>query len=158
MIFLSRARPLLAVLGMLLLGYAHAQPVLDRVRTARALKVCIWPEYYGVTYRHPRTQELSGIDIELAAALAADLNVRVEYVDSSFPTLVSDLVEDRCDVAMFAVGVTAQRAENCVSPSLICAVIFTASRPRATKLSANGRILTSPGCWSPFNPAPSWSR
>ena len=51
MIFLSRARPLLAVLGMLLLGYAHAQPVLDRVRTARALKVCIWPEYYGVTYR-----------------------------------------------------------------------------------------------------------
>lgn len=41
MIFLSRARPLLAVLGMLLLGYAHAQPVLDRVRTARALKVCI---------------------------------------------------------------------------------------------------------------------
>ena len=29
-----------------------AQPVLDRVRTARALKVCIWPEYYGVTYRH----------------------------------------------------------------------------------------------------------
>ena len=82
MIFLSRARPLLAVLGMLLLGYAHAQPVLDRVRTARALKVCIWPEYYGVTYRHPRTQELSGIDIELAAALAADLNVRVEYVES----------------------------------------------------------------------------
>ena len=112
MMFLSRARPLLAVLGMLLLGYAHAQPVLDRVRTARALKVCIWPEYYGVTYRHPRTQELSGIDIELAAALATDLNVRVEYVDSSFPTLVSDLVEDRCDVAMFAVGVTAQRAEK----------------------------------------------
>ena len=112
MMFLSRARPLLAVLGMLLLGYAHAQPVLDRVRTARALKVCIWPEYYGVTYRHPRTQELSGIDIELAAALAADLNVRVVYVDSSFPTLVSDLVEDRCDVAMFAVGVTAQRAEK----------------------------------------------
>ncbi len=112
MVFLSRACVLLAVLGMLLLGSANAQPVLDRVRTAGALKVCIWPEYYGVTYRHPRTQELSGIDIELAAALATDLNVRVEYVDSSFPTLVSDLVEDRCDVAMFAVGVTAQRAEK----------------------------------------------
>ncbi|WP_288485749.1 transporter substrate-binding domain-containing protein, partial [uncultured Acidovorax sp.] len=97
---------------MLLLGSANAQPVLDRVRTAGALKVCIWPEYYGVTYRHPRTQELTGIDIELAAALAADLNVRVEYVDSSFPALVNDLLGDRCDVAMFAVGVTAQRAEK----------------------------------------------
>ena len=74
MVFLSRSCVLLAVLGMLLLGSANAQPVLDRVRTAGALKVCIWPEYYGVTYRHPRTQELSGIDIELAAALAADLN------------------------------------------------------------------------------------
>lgn len=112
MVFLSRACVLLAVLGMLLLGSANAQPVLDRVRTAGALKVCIWPEYYGVTYRHPRTQELTGIDIELAAALAADLNVRVEYVDSSFPALVNDLLGDRCDVAMFAVGVTAQRAEK----------------------------------------------
>lgn len=106
------ARTALAVCGLLAFGWVHAESVLDRVRTAGTIKVCIWPEYYGVTYRHVRTQELSGIDIELSAALAADLKVRVEYVDSSFPALVGDLVGDRCDVAMFAVGVTEQRAEK----------------------------------------------
>jgi len=158
MIFLSRARPLLAVLGMLLLGYAHAQPVLDRVRTARALKVCIWPEYYGVTYRHPRTQELSGIDIELAAALATDLNVRVEYVDSSFPTLVSDLVEDRCDVAMFAVGVTAQRAEKLRFTQPYLRSDIYGITTKSNQVVREWSDIDKPGCWSPFNPAPSWSR
>ena len=36
--------------------------------------------------------------------LAKDLGVKLQHVDSSFPTLVDDLKADRCDVAMFAVG------------------------------------------------------
>ena len=70
---------------------AAAGPVLDRVQGQAVVKVCIWPDYYGVTYRHPRTQELAGIDIELSAELGRDLKAKVEYVDSSFPTLVDDL-------------------------------------------------------------------
>lgn len=91
---------------------AHASPVLDRVRAEGTLRVCIWPDYYGVTLRHPRTGQLSGIDIELSAAFASDLGVRVTYVDSSFPRLIPDLEEDRCDVAMFAVGMLPQRMER----------------------------------------------
>lgn len=106
------ARIAVAACGLMVLGAAQAQSVFDRVRASGAVRVCIWPEYYGVTYRHVRTHELTGIDIELSAELAADLKVRVEYVDSSFPALVSDLLGDRCDVAMFAVGVTEQRAEK----------------------------------------------
>ena len=41
-----------------------------------------------------------------------DLKVTPRYVDSSFPTLVEDLLQDRCDVAMFAVGMTSQRARQ----------------------------------------------
>jgi cyclohexadienyl dehydratase len=52
------------------------------------------------------------VDIELSAQLAADLKVKLEYVDSSFSALVADLTADRCDVAMFAIGVTEQRAEK----------------------------------------------
>jgi ABC-type amino acid transport substrate-binding protein len=54
---------------------ATAGPVLDRIQATGTLKVCIWPEYYGVTWRNPRTQRLGGIDIELSAALAVDMNV-----------------------------------------------------------------------------------
>ncbi|MCA4409189.1 ABC transporter substrate-binding protein, partial [Acinetobacter baumannii] len=59
----------------------------------------------------PRTGQLAGIDIDLSAAFAADLKVTPRYVDSSFATLIDDLLQDRCDVAMFAVGMTTQRQQ-----------------------------------------------
>lgn len=91
---------------------ASAGMVLERVRTSQLLRVCIWPDYYGVTYRDPRTGLLAGIDIDLSRALAQDLGVRLQHVDTSFVSLIDDLVGDRCDVAMFAVGILPQRTRH----------------------------------------------
>ena len=88
---------------------AHAGAVLDRVTASSSVRVCIWPDYYGVTYRNPRTQQLGGIDVELSQEFAKDLAKTVVHVDSSFPKLIEDLLADRCDVAMFAIGVLAAR-------------------------------------------------
>ena len=85
---------------------------LDRVREARVLRVCIWPDYYSITYRNPKTQLLSGIDIDLAGELGKDLGVAVQFVDSSFARLIEDVTRDRRDLAMFAVGITPARAEK----------------------------------------------
>lgn len=87
---------------------------LERVLLQKSLRVCIWPDYYGISYRNPKTQQLAGIDIDLAQEFARDLgkDVRVEYVDSSFTTLADDLANDRCDIGMFAVGITPARAEK----------------------------------------------
>ncbi len=93
-----------------LVAPAQASGRLDRVLAAGALRVCIWPDYYGISYRNPRTLELSGIDIDLAQQFAKDLGVSARFVDSSFAALIGDVGEDRCDVAMFAVGVTPARA------------------------------------------------
>jgi cyclohexadienyl dehydratase len=41
--------------------------------------------------RNPRTQQLVGIDIDLSAELGRDLGVKLQYVDSSFATLIDDL-------------------------------------------------------------------
>jgi len=84
-------------------------PTLRRIRERGELRVCIWPDYYGITYRNPNTGRLGGVDIELSAALARDLNARLEYVESSFTQLIEDVAGQRCDVAMFAVGVLPQR-------------------------------------------------
>ena len=89
-----------------------AGPVLGRVNATKSLRVCIWPDYYGVTHRNPRSQQLSGIDVDLSAELARDLKVSLQYVDSSFATLITDLTSDRCDVAMFAVAMLPQRMEH----------------------------------------------
>ena len=112
-----RLAPVLAAL--LLAGAARAdvnttaQPAssrLDRVRAAGTLRVCIWPDYFSITFRNPKTGELSGIDVTLSDAFAKDLGVKVVYVDSSFPTFIVDLLADRCDVAMFGVGMLPDRA------------------------------------------------
>jgi len=72
--------------------------------------VCIWPDYFSITYRNPKTQQLTGIDIDMASELGKDLGVAVEFVDSSFSKLVDDVTQERCDVAMFAIGITPERS------------------------------------------------
>ena len=84
----------------------------DRVASTKELRVCIWPDYYGISYRNPKTQQLEGVDIDLSQAFAKDLGVKLRYVDSSFSKLVEDLTQDHCDIAMFSIGITAARAEK----------------------------------------------
>jgi cyclohexadienyl dehydratase len=91
---------------------AQAGAVATRVATSGQLKVCIWPEYYGITLRHPRTQQLEGLDIDLSAQLAHDMKLQLTYVESSFATLVDDVQSERCDVAMFAIAMLPQRLEK----------------------------------------------
>jgi len=97
--------------------FSHApvfsqESAVDRIAASKALRVCIWPDYFGISYRDPKTQQLSGIDIDMARALGRDLGVRVEFVDSSFARLIADVTEERCDIAMFAVGITPLRLEK----------------------------------------------
>jgi ABC-type amino acid transport substrate-binding protein len=85
---------------------------LDLVIANRVVRVCIWPDYYSITYRNPKTQQLSGIDVDMANELGKDLGVQVQFIDSSFAKLIDDVTQDRCDVAMFAIGITPLRAEK----------------------------------------------
>lgn len=85
---------------------------LDRVMASKLVRVCIWPDYFSITYRNPKTRQLTGIDIDMANELGKDLGVSVEFVDSSFARLIDDVSGDRCDIAMFAIGITPLRAEK----------------------------------------------
>lgn len=85
---------------------------IERIQREARVKVCIWPDYYGISLRDPRTLELKGIDIDLAHALGADLGVNVEFVDTNFARLIEDVGADRCDVAMFAIGITPERSSR----------------------------------------------
>lgn len=107
-------RILLAMLAALILPtLACAQTDrLSKVLASGEVRICIWPDYYGISYRNPKTQELIGIDIDVARAMAADLKVKPRFLDSSFATIVDDIENDRCDIAMFAIGVTPQRAQH----------------------------------------------
>lgn len=111
-----KTRCAVAAIGLLLtLGGAPSAMAAGRevaVREAGVLKVCIWPDYYGISFRNPRNGQLTGMDITLSKAFADDLGVAVEYVDVAFPTFIDALLTGRCDVAMFGVGALPARAEK----------------------------------------------
>ena len=82
------------------------------IRERRELAVCIWPEYFAISYRNPRNSELEGIDIDMARALAARINAGLRFVDTNFAEFMDRIDRGDCDIAMMGVGVTASRQER----------------------------------------------
>jgi ABC-type amino acid transport substrate-binding protein len=93
---------------------AHAQPAdrLAAIRTRGALKICIWPDYFAISYRNPRTGQLGGIDVDMAERFAQRLGVQLEFVETNFTEFMDRLESRDCDVAMFAVGITPARQQR----------------------------------------------
>ncbi|WP_432698582.1 ABC transporter substrate-binding protein [Marinobacterium sp. YM272] len=85
---------------------------LERIQSSNELRVCIWPGYFSISARHPKTGELEGIDIELAQALADDLGVQLHFVETNFGRFIDDIEQDACDIGMFAIAITAARAQR----------------------------------------------
>lgn len=98
------------------------------------LRVCIWPDYYSITFRNPRTGTLEGIDIDMARAFAADLGVSVAFIESSFARLIENLSGNACDIAMHAVGVRTDRAAHVAfsAPTLISGIYAVTIRDHPT--------------------------
>lgn len=108
-----------AIIAVLLVAASTAAvparaDILADIATSHMIKVCIWPDYVAISHRDPRTGELSGIDIDLSAALADDLRARIDYIDSSFATFIADLTSGKCQIAMFGIAVTTERAKQVV--------------------------------------------
>ena len=83
---------------------------LDRIKDKGVMRVCIWPDYYGISFRNPKNGELSGIDEILSSQFAKELGVKPIYIDTTFATFIDDLLADRCDIAMFGIGILPARA------------------------------------------------
>jgi ABC-type amino acid transport substrate-binding protein len=86
-----------------------AKSRLNEIKERAEIRVCIWPGYYAISYRDPRTSELEGIDIDMARELASELGVKLSFIDSSFASLVKNITTDACDIAMHGVGVRESR-------------------------------------------------
>lgn len=85
---------------------------LETIQQARILRVCHWPAYYGISFVNHKNGKLEGIDIDLAGELAKDLKVSLQFVNTSFASFIKDVQGDKCDIAMFGVGVTPTRQEQ----------------------------------------------
>ena len=63
---------------------------LDEIRERGVLKVGTAGDYQPMSYLDPETGSYVGFDSELAEDLAATLGVEIEYVETSWPSLMAD--------------------------------------------------------------------
>ncbi len=83
---------------------------LDQITTRGVLRVCTTGDYRPFSYQRP-DDKLEGIDIDMATLLAQSLNVKIQYVLTTWPTLMSDFME-KCDIAMGGVSTTLDRQQR----------------------------------------------
>lgn len=104
----------LSALALLLLaGCGMTQPdALSSVRTRGVLRVGTTGDYKPMSFRDPVTGKYEGFDAALAEDLARDLGVRLEYVPTSWPTLMKDTLAGKFDLALCGITITADRRKK----------------------------------------------
>lgn len=82
---------------------------LDKIQNQGILRVGTTGDYPPFTQLDSASQTYTGSDIEAARALGSFLGVPVQFVQTSWPTLIRDLSEDRFDIGMGGISITRQR-------------------------------------------------
>lgn len=91
---------------------AAGESTLDAIRACGVLRVGTAGDYQPMSYFDPETNAYVGFDAELAEDLAASLGVEVEYVATSWPTLMEDTLAGKFDLAICGITITDARREQ----------------------------------------------
>ena len=85
---------------------------LEEIKERGVLKVGSTGDYIPMSYLDPETGRYEGFDAELAEDLADSLGVSIEYVKTSWPTLMEDTLAGKFDLAVCGITVTDERKEQ----------------------------------------------
>ena len=84
---------------------------LDTILEEGSLQVCTTGDYPPFTELDADSGEFSGIDVDMARDLADSLGVEVEFVQTSWDTLMEDFLAD-CDIAVGGISISTERAQQ----------------------------------------------
>jgi polar amino acid transport system substrate-binding protein len=103
----------LAALGCagLLPAAASAADLPDAIRAGGTLHLTVNATYAPMEYHDPASDELTGLDIDLAAALAKRLNLKIVWSDVPFEQLIPSLQTGRSDFIISGFSDRASRRE-----------------------------------------------
>ena len=87
-------------------------PTVDRICETGVLRVGTAGDYKPMSFLEPETGTYWGFDTELAEDLASSLGVEIEYVPTSWPTLMEDTQTGQFDLAICGITVTDARKEQ----------------------------------------------
>jgi cyclohexadienyl dehydratase len=99
----------LCIVATVLSPPCFAGKALDAIRTLGVLRVGTTGDYKPFTFRAP-DGTYSGADIVMAQHLAQELRVKVEFVPTTWSTLLPDFMAHKYDIAMGGVSILPERA------------------------------------------------
>lgn len=102
----------LALLGVCQPSQAQTSTpsALQEIKSRGTLRVG-WGVLYPYMYRDPKTNELAGFAVDFMNAMGQALNVKVEFVEDNWSTMIAGLQADKFDVTLPALAITLPRAE-----------------------------------------------
>ena len=113
---------------------------LELIRERGVLKVGTTGDYMPMSFLDPEMGRYFGIDAELAEDLAEALGVKLEYVETSWPSLLEDTIAGRFDLAICGITITDDRKEKALMSDSSC---------KYTSLEAINRlevrVMSNPG-------------
>ncbi|MCR5843031.1 MAG: transporter substrate-binding domain-containing protein [Oscillospiraceae bacterium] len=84
----------------------------EEIKGRNVLRVGTAGDYQPMSYLDPDTGKYVGFDAELAEDLAQALGVELEYVETSWPTLMADTLAGKFDLAICGITITDARKEQ----------------------------------------------
>ena len=71
----------------------NTRDTVQKIKERGEILVGTTGDYQPMSYLNPKTTTYVGFDIELIEDLAKDLNVKVKYIPTTWPTLMEDTVK-----------------------------------------------------------------
>ena len=93
------------------LAAAAAAELPDDIRAAGALRLTVNSTYAPMEYRDPTTNELKGLDIDLAQEIAKRLGVKIVWSETPFAELIPSLQTKRADFIISGISDRASRRD-----------------------------------------------
>lgn len=106
------AGPALALVALLGSAPAPAAELPDAIRKAGVLRLTVNATYAPMEYRDPATNELKGLDVDLAAEIAKRLGLTITWSEVPFAQLIPDLQTNRADFVISGISDRASRRET----------------------------------------------
>ena len=128
--------------------------VIEIIRERGVLKVGTTLDYKPMSFIDPETGRYVGYDVELVKDLAAALDVDIEFVRTSWPTLIEDTLSCKFDLAICGISITDERKKQALmsdpylenGKTILCRAEDVGKYVNVSSINRPGvRVMVNPG-------------
>lgn len=91
---------------------ANVSPILNTILGRDTINIGTTGDFMPFSYKIDSSNNYLGIDIAMAKDLAKHLGVKLKFIETTWPTLMTDLMEGKFDVGMSGITITSAREKQ----------------------------------------------